>query len=368
MPIERRCRVGILTLVLLLWLGCIGAGSSGGVDSKPALPLPVAVVPYFQIPEQSDLCGEPVPLRVAEVRERFDREFTIIVNSHAQVYLWLKRKERYFPWIEKLLASQGLPDDLKFVAVAESDLMPSAVSHAGAAGPWQFMAATACNFGMTQSGAIDDRYDFEVAASGALKYLKGLSGIFQNWTLAVASYNCGEKRVQDEMKKQKANNFYFLKLPQETERYIFRILAIKEVLSNPEKYGYYLPKGEGYQPRAVDRVSIKLPGPLPIMGAAEAGGISFREFKVLNPCFISDIIPKGEFTVKVPEGKGKDFETRIAEWKAAYKPALLVHKVAKGETISAIAIKYKTTDQDISSWNNITSNKIRPGQLLKIYQ
>ena len=171
MPVERKCRFGVLVLVSMLMIGFYGTGSWGGVDPRP--PITVMNVPYFELPENAELCGEAVPLESSDVRERFDREFTIVVQSHAQVYLWLKRTERYFPWIEKQLASRGLPDDLKYLAVAESDLMNSAVSHAGAAGPWQFMSNTANDYGITQSTAIDERYDFEKAASSGIQIFKG---------------------------------------------------------------------------------------------------------------------------------------------------------------------------------------------------
>jgi membrane-bound lytic murein transglycosylase D len=366
MAAEKTCRIGILFLVSVLWLGFSGLISWGGVDSKP--PTPVFIIPFYDLPDRAELCGESVPLLIPDVRERFDREFTIVTNSHAQVYLWLKRTERYFPWIEKQLASKGLPDDLKYVAVAESDLMTSALSSAGAAGPWQFMAGTAGNYGMCQSGTVDERYDFEIAASGAFKHLNKLHDSLQNWTLAVAAYNCGERRVQDEIRKQKVSSYYQLKLPLETERYIFRILAIKEVLSKPEKYGYYLPKGAGYAPLSVEKVDITLPGPITITAAAEAAGITYREMKVLNPFLISDLIPKGNITIKVPVGKGKEFEKKIAAWKAEYKPIIVLHKVGKGDTIDGIAHKYNATRQEICDWNQLKDQKVRLGQSLKIYK
>ncbi len=366
MPVERRCRVGVLIFVSI-WMLCFsGAWSWGGVDQRP--PAPIWIAPYFPVPDRAELCGEVAPLHNSEVRERFDREFTIVSHSQAQVYLWLKRKERYFPMIEKQLSSRGLPDDLKYLAVAESDLMSSAVSHAGAAGPWQFMATTATNYGMNQSPAIDERYDFEKAASAALNYLKDLHGNFQNWTLAVAAYNCGERRVQDEIRRQKNNNYYFLKLPQETERYVMRILAIKEVLANPEKYGFYLPRGAAYKPIIAEKVNINIPGPMPIIVAAESAGISYRELKVLNPSLVSDVIPRGSFTMRVPEGKGKEFEKKVDVWKATCKPGIIVHKVAKGETLDAIARKYNSTCEEICGWNKVAKNKIRVGQTLKIYR
>jgi len=363
---DRKCRIGVLALVSTLLLGFYGAGGWGGVDLRP--PVATWVVPYFELPEKAELCGEGVPLESADVRERFDREFTIVTQSHAQVYLWLKRIERYFPWIEKQLAARGLPDDLKYVTVAESDLITSAVSHSGAAGPWQFMANTATCYGIAQSSLIDERYDHEKSAAAAFGYLKDLHDMFRNWTLAVAAYNCGEKRIQAEIGKQQVNSYYFLKLPQETERYVFRILAIKEVLGNPEKYGYHLPEGAGYQPIIFEKVNVNLPGPMPVVAAAQAAGITYRELKALNPCLVSDVIPTGGLTIRVPQGSAKRFEKGVEVWKSEFKPAVLVHKVLRGETLGSIAQKYNLTEQQICGWNNIAGDKIRVGQKLKIYR
>ncbi|HYA41683.1 MAG TPA: transglycosylase SLT domain-containing protein [Syntrophobacteraceae bacterium] len=366
MPLERKCRIGVLALVSILLVGFYGAGVLGEVDSRP--PAPTWVVPCFELPEKAELCGEAVPLGSADVRERFDREFTIVTQSHAQVYLWLKRIERYFPWIEKQLTARGLPDDLKYVTVAESDLMTSAVSHSGAVGPWQFMANTAACYGIAQSSLVDERYDQEKSATAAFGYLKDLHDLFQNWTLAVAAYNCGEKRIQAEIGKQNVNSYYLLKLPLETERYVFRILAIKEVLENPGKYGYHLPKGAGYQPILFERVTLNLPGPMPIAAAAQTAGVTYRELKMLNPCLVSDVIPTGGLTIRVPEGSAKRFEKGVEVWKSEYKPIVLVHKVARGETLGSIAAKYNLTKQQICGWNNIAGDKIRIGQKLKLYR
>lgn len=323
-------------------------------------------IPYYPPPSKMELCGEPVPIHIEDVRERFDREFTIVVYSHAQVFLWLKRKERYFPWLEKQLAQSGLPDDLKYVAVAESDLLALAASPAGAVGPWQFIASTGSRYGLSQNRQVDERHDFDRSTQGAFAYLKELHGTFQNWTLAIAAYNCGENRVISEMSKQKANDYYSLKLPLETERYVFRILAIKELLRSPEKYGYSLPRGAGYPVQNLDRVSMNLPNALPLLMLAEAAGISFREFKRLNPSYISDEIPAGDHVFKVPAGKGKEFQARVEAFKSSYAPTFSYHTVSKGETLFGIASRYSVSAEDVRKWNNLTDTKVKIGQNLKI--
>jgi membrane-bound lytic murein transglycosylase D len=361
---------GIIILgvvVLLFGLGHILEKSSGEI-STPAIPSVALHVPYFETPGTAELCGEPVPLDIMDVRERFDREFTIVVHSHAQVYLWMKRAERHLPWIEKQLEVNGLPDDLKYVAIAESDLMSSAYSPAGAAGPWQFISATGKRYGLRQSEGLDERYDFELATESAFRYLKDLYSMFNNWTLSIAAYNCGENRVQNELRRQRTAAYYNLKLPLETERYIFRILAIKEVLSHPERYGYALPKGAGYPVLTAEKVTMDLPNSIPVIAAADAAGVGYRDFKVMNPSFTSNVIPPGSHGLKVPAGRGKDFVEKLEAAKGSYEPELVHHKVDKGETLSGIASSYKVNEQDICKWNSLQGDKIRVGQVLKIYK
>jgi membrane-bound lytic murein transglycosylase D len=336
---------------------------SQGPSPTPTIPF---AVPYHAPPEQLELCGEVVPLNLQDVKERLDREFTIVVYGHAQVYLWLKRMQRYFPWLEKEIERNGLPNDLKYVAVAESDLQVSASSPAGAVGPWQFMRGTGANYGLAQMEGLDERRDFECSTQSAFRYLRDLHGLFQNWTLAIASYNCGEKRVQDEIKRQKVNSYYALKLPAETERYIFRILAIKEVLSHPEKYGYFLPQGAGYHSIAMDRVNVALPCAIPVQTMAEFAGITYRDFKNLNPALVSDTVPGGSHTLKVPVEKGKEFSSRFETFKVGGQQGTILHKVEKGETLSGIAAHYGISLSNLREGNGLQGDKVRLGQVLKI--
>ncbi len=374
---ERKCRVVVFGILILFWCLSQQGERAWGEGTPVTVPAPGAMtVPYFAPPERMDFCGERVPLHLPDVRERLDREFTLVVYSHAQVYLWLKRMDRYFPWLEKELVRNGLPNDLKYVAVAESDLIVSACSPAGAVGPWQFIRSTGANFGLNQNGQIDERMDFEMATASAFRYLRNLHEMFSNWTLAVAAYNCGERRVQDELRKQRVDNYYSLKLPLETERYILRILSIKEVLGHPERYGYSLPKNARYPAIRADQVSVRLANPVPVVDLAEAAGITYREFKILNPILISDSVPGGSLILRVPEGKGKEFESRIAGMNPQPQPqaapqhsknsGILKHKVAKGETLSGIAARYGVSERSIMEWNGMKRKMVQRDQIIKI--
>lgn len=371
--------------VILIFAGCSSMGtmeteSAAGAKKLPAISqqtvtqppqampssMTGGIVPYFRPPSEFTFCGEPVPMNRPDVFERFDREFTIVVYSHAQVYLWLKRAERYFPWVEQQLKAKGLPDDLKYLIVAESDLLPGAKSSAGAAGIWQFIPSTGSRYGLRVGNSLDDRYDFERATDSGLKYLTDLYNRFRNWPLALAAYNCGEERVSREMERQRVRNYYDLKLPNETERYVFRIMAIKEVLSNPEKYGYQYIKGTGYQPFQLERVPVTLSDSLSVIDIAEAAGLSYRQFLVYNPFIQSDTLPPGFYTFRVPPEQKDSFGLKIEELKRRYVQQFRYHVVSRGETLTSIAQRYGVSVEEIKQWNQITANQVSQGQKLKI--
>lgn len=397
-------------------IGCASTPTPQPVAAPSPIPPPAAqpqpitlaptqyMAPYFPPPERMDLCGEPVPLDVQDVRERFDREFTLIVYNHAQVYLWLKRMERYFPWIEERLRTYNLPEDLKYVAIVESDLLPNACSPKGAAGPWQFMPSTGAAYGLDQQGSFDRRYNFERSTESAFRLLRDLYARHKNWALAMAAYNCGDRRIYDEMRTQRVTDYYHLRLPQETERYVIRILAVKAVLGNPTQYGYNLPKGAGYGELILDRVTVNLSGPVPIQTIASAAGTTYREFKRLNPEFRADDVPAGTRELKLPPGTGKTFEQNFNPSKVvastpaassqleAEKPAVdaepaavqappskpqakaatpapaaaTYHTVKKGETLFGIAQQYRVNVQALRESNNLKGNNVLVGQKLRI--
>ena len=159
----------------------------------------------FPIPKSISLCGEPMPLENRHVWEMMDREFTISVWDRAQVFMWIKRAGRFLQYIEKKLAEERMPDDLKYLAIAESSLITHIRSRKGAVGTWQFMPHTARRNGLRKDRVMDERLDFERSTEAALRYLKRLKEMFGAWTLAMAAYNCGETRLGKEIKKQKLN-------------------------------------------------------------------------------------------------------------------------------------------------------------------
>ncbi len=385
-------RIGTAVLTALISLSLVAAGpslapaeskSSPPAETKPA---PAFKFPTFTFPDRLTLCGERVPLENFRVWEMMDREFQINVYDIAQVIMWAKRAKRWFPFIEKALAKAGMPDDLKYLAVAESALKVWAFSPAGAAGPWQFIRSTGRRYGLRRNSHYDDRLDFERATEAALRYLKDLHDTFGSWTLAMAAYNCGEERLQKEIREQKISDYYLLNLPLETERYVFRILTAKVILSDPERYGYDFSKIKLYDPIPTATVTIRSKRPIHIRHIATAAGTYFKEIKELNPGLRGYYVPPGIHHLSVPADGARGFEQRLAELlgkvkkarraKFKRKPSSLAkatrpkpirgrtYVVKKGDTLSTVAARLNVTVSHLKRVNKLRSNVIKIGQRL----
>ena len=323
----------------------------------------------LNLPHSISLCGESIPLESPVVREKLDREFTIAVWNRPQVILWLKRSGRYFPYIEQKLAEEGLPDDLKYLAVAESALITTISSNKGASGLWQLMARTGRHYGLRKNRLLDERLDFEQATDAALTYIKHLRNTFDSWALALAAYNCGEYHLKKEIKKQKVNDFYSLNLPNETERFIFRITAVKIIMENPERYGYYLPKGQLYKPLDYDAVDIRVNQQIHLNDMASALGTHYRVLKELNPHILGHELPTGQMSIKVPPGTGEKVATVLREFggrdsRGRTEVASGHYIVRPGDTLSHIARKTGVPIATLKKLNRIEGSLLRVGARL----
>lgn len=199
----------------------------------------------IEIPADLNFAGEAVPLNDPEILERVDREFLVNTYWQSNAILLMKRAHKYFPIIEPILAKNGIPDDFKYLAVAESGLQ-NAVSPAGARGFWQILKGTGKEYGLEVNANVDERYHIEKATQVACDYLKKWKNRFGSWTLTAAAYNAGPGGIQKYMRIQKEDDYYDLLLGEETGRYVFRIMAIKEILSSPDKYGFQVKKEDLY--------------------------------------------------------------------------------------------------------------------------
>jgi hypothetical protein len=270
---------------------------------------------FYKLPNEVSLCGEKIPLEDRNVWENLDREFLVALDNEAQVLLWMKRARRYFPYIEKRLKELGLPDDLKFLAITESSLRPYAISSTGASGIWQFIPSTGEKYGMRRNRTIDERFDFFKATEGALTYLKSLYEEFGSWALSMAAYNAGENRVRKEIELQKTKIYFYLDLPMETERYVYKIAVAKIILSDPQRFGFHLEANEFYDPLQVERVQIELAQPLPIMDVVRAIGSYYKEVKEMNLHLSEETIPAGIHFLNLPPGTSDRFWTFLSAWK-----------------------------------------------------
>lgn len=233
------------------------------------------------LPKSFTLFGEKMPLEQWDVRERFDRE--VLVNTYMQgstTYV-IKLMSRWLPMIEERLAANNVPDDFKYLCIAESALQ-NQTSRAGAVGFWQFMSSTAPTFGLIIDNEVDERYNVEKATDAACSYLKQAYAKFGNWTSAAASYNCGMGGMNSALLNQQQNSFYDVLLPEETMRYIFRIAALKLILSNPKKMGFDLGEEDVYHPLKLKRETIT-GGLGNLVTYAQSKGISYKTLKMLNP-------------------------------------------------------------------------------------
>ena len=234
-----------------------------------------------KIPEKIDFAGEEVPLHISDVKERFDRELVVNENLHGSTILIMKRANKFFPIIEPILAKNNVPDDFKYLAVIESSLT-NATSSAGAKGFWQFMPQTAREKGMEVTETVDERYHLEKSTQAACDYLINAKEKFGSWTLAAASYNGGMSGLQKQIEFQEVSNYYDLLLTEETYRYVFRILALKEIMKNAEKYGFLLPKETLYENVSTRKIEIDS-AITNLTTFAKSQGVNYKELKIHNP-------------------------------------------------------------------------------------
>lgn len=268
-------KTGLIASVVLVSGILIHAVSNEKMGEKT----PVAKGYFF--PTEIDFAGEKTPLHIADVKERLDRELLVNANLDASTLLIIKRANRSFPIIEPILKRNGVPDDFKYLAVAESALM-NATSSAGAKGFWQFMPDTAKERGMEVNEVVDERYHLEKSTEAACKYLLDAYKKFGSWTLAAASYNGGFGGVNKQITIQGVTNYYDLLLTDETARYVFRILALKQIMKNPVEYGFTVAPAELYQ--NIPTKKLEIDSSITDLAAfAKAQGVNYKILKIHNP-------------------------------------------------------------------------------------
>jgi membrane-bound lytic murein transglycosylase D len=249
-------------------------------------PLPIAT---WTLPERLTFCGEDVPLHIPEVRERAEREFYVNLQTPGQIILYLKRAGRYFPLYERLLRESGVPDDLKYVSVAESALF-MARSPKDAVGLWQFIPATAKAMGLVVTDDVDERRHPERSTAAAIKYLHQGFKQTGSWATAAAGYNMGHENLAENQRFQSSHNYYDLFLNEETSRYILRIAIIKHIMEQAGSYGIALPASALYSPTFTRAIPVE-GGIANLAEWAAAQGTTYKDVKLLNPWILKRALP-----------------------------------------------------------------------------
>ncbi|NOQ41206.1 MAG: transglycosylase SLT domain-containing protein, partial [Desulfuromusa sp.] len=282
---------------------------------------------------------------------------------------WLKRSTRYLPVIEAMLSRAGLPDDLKYIALAESALRPHVGSPKGAIGFWQFLQETGRRYGLSVNSAIDQRRSLTASTKAAVLYFSELYEKFGSWSLAAAAFNMGEEGLQAEILAQGVSNFYRLYLPLETQRYLFRILSAKLILTQPERYGFHLQGNDYYPPVRFTSVELTCYEETSLTVVAQAAQTDFKRIKDLNPELRGHYLTAGTHILAVPKNTPPDFQERFnrghQEWSQNRKERIYI--VQSGDNLSTIAAQFRVPLAAILIWNRIDLNRpLHPGDRLII--
>ena len=271
---------------------------------EPQSPVVKSITVAVTPPEQVEIFGSEIDLKRFDMRERYDREINSFTYLHSSTLMHIKRANKYFPVIEPILKANNIPDDFKYLAVIESNLDIRAVSPAKAVGLWQLMPTAGRENGLEITNQIDERYHIEKATIAACRYLKTAYSRYGNWCDVAASYNAGMGRISGEMKNQQVDSAFDLLLVEETSRYLFRIMAIKEVFSNPYKYGFVLKPENLYQ--YIETKGVEVTQDIPDLATyAQSHGLTYRELKEFNPWLRETklkILPAGKkYIINIPE-------------------------------------------------------------------
>lgn len=256
----------------------------------------------IHLPEHIEFAGEKTPLDIPDVRERLDRELLVNTYWQSNALLLIKRSHKYFPMIEPILKEYGIPDDFKYLAVAESGF-EHVVSPAGATGFWQIMKTTGREYGLEINTNVDERYHIEKATRVACQYLKNSYERFGSWTLAAAAYNAGNAGISRELDRQEVKDYYDLLLNPETARYVFRIIALKHILSNTDDFGFHYEENDLYNTLAVKTVKVDT-AVTDFVKFAEAFDTNYKTLKIHNPWLRDKHLnnySKKVYEIKVPQ-------------------------------------------------------------------
>lgn len=276
-----------------------------------------SVVNNPHIPSSMTFAGKKVDLDATHMWERLDRELTAMAYTHGNTLLAIKRANRYFPVIAPILKKNGIPDDMIYLAVIESTLNPRALSPAKAGGLWQFMPTTGKEYGLEVNEYVDERYDPVKATEAACRYLRSAYSKYGNWESVAASYNGGQGRISSELSSQGADSAYNLYLADETMRYMFRLLAMKQIMEHPKDYGFRLTSDQLYQPMEYEQVKVDTAvEDWPTW--ARQHGIDYMTLRENNPWIRAKSLPNKTSKTYIVNIPTKDSLSRSRQKKTVY--------------------------------------------------
>jgi len=330
------------------------------------------------MPDSFSFCGERVPIEQEDVRERLEDAFYSRTGKDDRMLLLMKRTKRYFPFFERILKEMDAPDDLKFLAAAESGLRIEAYSRADAGGLWQFIPSTARLWGLTVTATVDERFHIEKSTRASITMLKSLKEAFGSWSLAAAAYNNGQANINKLLKEQKQTNYFEAFMNKETRNYVFQIVVLKEILMHPEKYDLKLSEKEFYQAFDHDTKRVAIKGPVADLGTwAIQQGTTYKNVKLLNFWIMKNSLPDGPWELLLPisaQPVAVASDSIIVARADSVIPVktdsslvMILHTVREGDALIKIAKQYAVSASEIMHWNELKSDNIVVGSKLKIY-
>ncbi|MCM1452767.1 MAG: lytic transglycosylase domain-containing protein [Clostridium sp.] len=309
----------IIAAILISGTSGVSAQEAPAPQSASKAEAAHAAVINPEVPEAIEFCGKEVSLDRADMYERFDRELASLIYTHGNTLLTIKRANKYFPTMAPILKEHGVPADVLYLACVESYLSPRAYSPAKAAGIWQFIPTTAKEYGLEVSDEVDERYNLEKATAAACRYLKKAYRKYGNWESVMAAYNGGTGRISRELEKQSQDSSFDLYLTEETSRYVFRIMAMKQVMENPSDYGFSIKAHQLYMPAECEIEEVS--GPVADWAAwAGKRGISYAQLREENPWIRSKALTNKagkSYKVRVPKAESL---SRKTQRQAVYNP------------------------------------------------
>ena len=266
------------------------------------------------LPDNLILCDKRVPIFREDVRERFEREFFQLLENKGLLTIVIRRYFKYLNFITEETKRMAVPSDLIYLVITESYLNPRALSKANAAGLWQFIKETGKKEGLFVNDYIDERYNVRKATRSALSHLKGLYGEFGDWLIVMAAYNAGAGRLREVIENQETREFFEMYLPEETERYILRVMAIKEIILNRERYGLNVDEKELYKPVAISEVTLEAAREVHVSTFAKCMEVPYRIFRENNLHLRKYRLPKGTYQINVPSEKYTLFLRKLKDY------------------------------------------------------